>query len=238
MMYKIEEGDLLAYLNGEADSEIEAAISKSSELQAELQALKQVDEQLRGALEGAYLFDEQDIVDVVTGQATASQRLIVAAQRRRDPALDAEIQAMEAEYASVTAPKQSRWQLPQFIAQPIGAAMGVRSSTFETQEHAYHVVELQAQVTVRVVPPDGEIWAIEGYVTQDHQPAGQVKVDLAADDFADTTVEPLVTLETDEQGFFVFEDLDEGTYYLRIVFEDGSILVRDLVLLDEDDEDF
>jgi len=235
MTYKIEEGDLLAYLNGDSDPQLEMALQESAELLAELEALQQVDAHLRHALNNVHIFNEQDVVDVVTGQATANQRLIVAAQRRRDPVLDAEMQAMEAEYAQLTAPKPSRWQLPQFIAQPIAAAMGVRSNTYETQEHAYHVVELQAQVTVRIVPPDGEIWALEGYVAQNHQPASQVQVDLATDDFVDPAVESLATLQSDEQGFFVFQDLDEGTYYLRITLADGSILVRDLTLLDEDE---
>ena len=238
MTYKIEEGDLLAYLNGDSDPQLEMALQESAELLAELEALQQVDAHLRHALNNVHIFNEQDVVDVVTGQATANQRLIVAAQRRRDPVLDAEMQAMEAEYAQLTAPKPSRWQLPQFIAQPIAAAIGVRSNTYETQEHAYHVVELQAQVTVRIVPPDGEIWALEGYVAQNHQPASQVQVDLATDDFVDPAVESLATLQSDEQGFFVFQDLDEGTYYLRITLADGSILVRDLTLLDEDDEEF
>jgi len=98
MTYKIQEGDLLAYIDGESDINVQEILQESPELQAELTALQQLDTCLHQNLNNASLFDTQDMIDVITGQATEEQCLMIAVQLRSNPALMEEMERLRVEY--------------------------------------------------------------------------------------------------------------------------------------------
>ena len=220
---KIEEGELLAYLDGERLPHVEAALRDSAALRDELERLRQTEAWLRAALSGKTPRPSaQDLVDVVAGQATPAQRLLVAAWVRQDPAAQKELAALQAEAQTRPA------RLPHFIARPLVAAAGVRAARAEdVTEQAFYVAELQAQITVRVAPLPAERWRVEGYVTQQHEPVAGIKVHLAS-----PTARPRPRY-TDEAGFFTFRSLAQGVYELHAYFAQGRVTIPNITLKDE-----
>jgi len=63
MKHNIQEGDLLAYLDGETNPEITNILQASPELQTELNALRQVDTHLRQELGNAGLQNRPSVID-------------------------------------------------------------------------------------------------------------------------------------------------------------------------------
>ncbi len=225
----IQEGELLAYLDGEPLPHVEAALRESAALREELERLRRLDRWLRDALAGKTLPDPQDLVDVAAGQATPAQRLLVAAWTRRDAAARRELAALQAEaqrLAAASRPRRAR--LPRFIALPLAAALGVRELDHETPgEQTFYAAELQAQVTLRVAPLPRERWRIEGYVTQQHAPAPGLKVRLTS-----SAAHPRPRT-TDAAGFFAFGNLAPGVYTLNVYFAQGHLIVPDILLNDD-----
>ncbi len=82
----IEEGELLAYLDGAQLPHVEQALRASSELRRELETLRKTSITLRRAFGGIGRPDPQDLVDVATGNATPNQELRVAAYLRTSAA--------------------------------------------------------------------------------------------------------------------------------------------------------
>ncbi|MCX8005036.1 MAG: carboxypeptidase-like regulatory domain-containing protein [Burkholderiaceae bacterium] len=226
---QIEEGELLAYLCGENLPHVEAALRESPELRAELERLRQVDEWLRRLFAGTRPLDPQDVVDVAAGLATPEQRLLVAAWARRDPAVRQELAELEAEAKRLDAALKLRpLCLPQFVALPLTAAMGVRAAPAEEiGERAFYVAELQVQIVLRVAPLGRERWRVEGYLTQHHVPLAGVRVSLHS-----ATAHPRPRT-TDEAGLFTFRRLPPGIYTLTAVSDRWRVTTPDIALQDE-----
>ena len=216
----IREGELLAYLDGEGLPHVEQELQASPGLRREIDAF------LRRAFADLDRPDPQDLVDVVAGQATAAQRLLVAAWTRSKGTAQREIEALRNEWDTMQRTEQKRRpRRPRFLAVPLGAAVGVRTLA-ESAEQSFYAAELQAQVTLRVAPVSGEQWRIEGYVTQSHQPAANARVTLRSE-----RARPRPR-HTDEAGIFVFPKLAAGVYQLRVAFEQGILYIPELVLDD------
>ncbi len=179
-------------------------------------------------LEGVLRPDPQDLVDVVAGQATPAQQLLVAAYTRNSVRGREELAALEAEWAkSMPTPHKHRklWALPEFIARPLRLA-GVRGNDREEGGlQTYYAADVQAQIAVQIPPPQNDLWQIQGYVTHEDLPLAATAVSLY----------PIaeMTTETDEMGFFAFENLSNGRYDLRLHLPDGIILIPDIALVDE-----
>src|SRR6185369_2944415 len=116
----IEDSELLAYLEGEELPHVEQALAHSAELRAELETLRRDMGYFQRAFGGIDRPDPQDLVDVVTGQATARQQMRVAAYLRQSKRARAEMAALQQAYAQLTAPpKPPRLRLPSFLAVPL-----------------------------------------------------------------------------------------------------------------------
>ena len=224
----IDDGELLAYLDGEHLPHVVKALANSSELQGRLDELKQLHENLFVEFEGVLRPDPQDLVDVATGQASQAQKLIVAAYVRNSVQGQAELDALETEWAkSMPARGGSRkiWTLPQFLARPL-SLVGVRSNdTRDGGLQTYYAADVQAQIAVQIPPPSNDLWKIQGYVTHEDLPLTTTAVSLY----------PIteMTTETDEMGFFAFENLPTGRYDLRLHLQDSIVLIPDIYLTDE-----
>jgi len=180
---------------------------------------------------------------VASGQATATQKLIVAAHCRKDPTIQAQLTALEASWQQMVAEDEKAenrsWhippiKLPIFIAVPLLSGALARSSTRSIQAQSigpqnYRVEELQADVTLRVARVEGEVWQIMGSVTQHDSLVAEAKVTLHSEE---SHPRPRIT---DEDGFFVFSRLWEGSCTLRIRLPDGIVEIPDIQLMDEDD---
>lgn len=238
----IAEGDLLAYLDGADLPHVAAALRASPELQQELETLHRAQQVLQRVFGAPPLPEPQDWVDVATDQATPAQHARVQSYLHAHPASAARLHALQAEALAADGewaqaaqreqdaappmphPVPARLHLPVYIATRVVGAVGLRGAA---TEQAFAGAELDAQVIVRIVPPTRERWHLEGYVTQQQQPAVGVTVKLSA---AHARPRPRVT---DAAGFFTFRRLAAGSYRLQVRFAQGLLLLPELVLHDD-----
>lgn len=230
----IQEGDLLAYLEGEPLPHVDYHLRESAELRAELERLRRAHSTYSNLWQpapDAAEPDPQDMVDVVTGQASAAQQLRVAAYIRQNAAARATYDALQATFAAASpaTPPRHRLRVPVFAAVPAGLGAGLRTAAplVSDREQAFVVAALQVQVTLRVIPRDDGYWAVEGYVTREQHPATGVQVRMHADG---ARPRPRTT---DDGGFFRFARLRDGTYQVRVLLADGTVLLRDVSLADD-----
>lgn len=223
----ISEGDLLAYLDEVDLPHVAQALSESLDLQRELAELEQLDDLLRQKFGQQIIPDPQDLVDVLTGQATNQQRLLVAAYERRSLRWRQEKALLEKELALLQSPPRPRFRLPNYTALLQTAASGLRSALSENEaQPTFQVAEMQAEVTLAIIPGELEQWQITGYVTQKDQPVVNARVTLRAEH-----IKPR-RRSTDTAGFFRFRALSAGHYHLRIALTEGAIVIPVLELKD------
>ncbi len=227
--YSISEGDLLAFLEGEDLPQVARALAESPELQRELAELQRARAAFTQLFTGLERPAPQDMVDVIAGQASATQQLRVSAYLRESAAGRRAYQELEQEFGRLqqtTRPRRAR--LPEFLALPLAAAAGLRAAPVaDERDRAFVVKELQARVTLRIVPRADEHWAIEGFITRGEQAAPDVQVRLTA-----PRARPRPR-RTDAAGFFSFPRLRAGTYQLRAAFDEAVLRVEDIVLQDD-----
>lgn len=226
------DGTLFAYLNKDIDEALAESAQQLLETDAGQNALAQLadmDQWLIGQIGGLNVPDSQDLVDVVAGQATDQQKLIVAAYVRNSVRGRNEMQMLEEALSAGQEPLPAKlFQLPQFVAVPLQALSGLRSAAAEERQQAFMVAELHAQVTLRIAPPIDMRWHLEGYITQEYLPTPKVRVTLAQDGAAGLEV------ESDLNGFFSFSNLDEGSYTMQAHVEQGVIIIQEINLLEMD----
>jgi hypothetical protein len=233
----IEEGDLLAYLNGEHLPHVEAALAASPDLRIELEALRRTNHMLSNVLGGLDTFDSQDIVDVITGQATDGQQLRVAASVRQDAQVRAEFEALQQAFQTAApASRHPESGLSRFFAVPLSGMAGLRAAAPAAadvplltpgKDQSFLAADLNVQITLHLVPPAPHYWQIEGHVTHDQAPAPELKVTLTSEA---TRPRPR---QTDDMGFFSFRRLRAGTYRLQVFFAQGIVVLPDIHLHDE-----
>ena len=223
----IQDGDLLAYMEGEELPHVADALANSPELKVEFDQLKVIRKKLLSEFGGILRPDPQDLVDVVAGQATPTQRLLVSAYVRRSPQGQAELAALEAEWGQMApdaAPTQGMWKLPEFLAQPL-ALVGVRSQQATGQDsQTYYTADIDVQITLQIPPPEDDRWQVQGYATHNDLPLTDTPISLQALD--------VLLAETDDMGFFTFTDLAAGHYDLRLELADSVVLIPNITLTD------
>ncbi len=222
----ITDGQLLAYLEGEAMPQVEEALASSADLQRRLEDLREAHAFLGQAFAPLRRPSPADVVDVVAGQASHARKLRVMAYVRRSPAGRAEYTALQDATAEQRSP---RLRLPYLVAARLGLS-GVLASEEAmplapvSREQAYGVAELAAQVTFRVAPLPDEQWRLEGRVTQAGQPAVAARVRL------DQPPGSSRLRVTDPAGFFTFLRLAAGRYRLRVYLPQAVVVVQDITV--------
>ncbi len=178
--------------------------------------------------EGVLRPDPQDLIDVVAGQASQAQKLIVAAYTRNSVRGRKELRALETKWAKLMPAQGNRlniWALPQFLARPL-ALVGMRGDDASNDGlQTYYAADVQAQIAIQIPPPQNNLWQIQGYVTHEDLPLTATAVSLY----------PIaeMTTETDEMGFFIFENLSAGNYDLSLHLSDSIVLIPGIYLIDE-----
>jgi len=100
---KIREGDLEDFVTGYASPEVITAIENSPEYRQKAAEFGQIDQFLSALFTEVKPLNPQYLVDVASGQASASQRVIVAAHCRHDPEVQAELETLEASWKKMVA---------------------------------------------------------------------------------------------------------------------------------------
>ncbi|MEM7535057.1 MAG: carboxypeptidase-like regulatory domain-containing protein [Chloroflexota bacterium] len=246
----IQEGEHLAYINKDASPNTVAIIENSPEQQQEITDLEKLYRSLGTFFATTKPVDPQDLVDVATGHATPNQILIVDAHCRRDPAVRAELEQIRADWIKMeeirTRPtlferiQNAYKSLQQYIAEPIllepssDFRFSARSPVHaDNLRQAYEVINLDVHLTLRIIPMSGEVWKLEGFVTQNSLPVAETIVTVQASlEDGDRELDPVTT---DEHGFFMLTNLEEGVYRLEIILEHGIVVVRDVELKEDED---
>lgn len=237
----ISQGDLLAYLDGERLPHVEVALRREPALRHEFEVLQETDRFLYTMFGGILRPDSQDLVDVATGQATSQQALRVAAYLRNSADARARMEALK-KVAEEVEPRivakeakepallsKIQTLLPLFFARRLRAAdvrAGGLQDISQSSDETFYVAEIEARVTLYVSPPVREVWLLEGYVTQNALPVDEVMVSLQQE-------EGVVATTTTEDGFFTFDSLEAGRYQIKVQFEHGILVIREIELEDE-----
>lgn len=223
----IQEGDLLAYLEGEPLPHVEEALRSSPEIRAEFEALRRTHTVLLSAFGGVQIPNPMDLVDVALDQADSLQQLRVDAYVRdsahgRRELTELRKVAQQAERP----PRRLAIRLPTFFAQPLVSATrsSVRASTESPIEQPFIVAEVDAQVLLQITPASGEQWEIHGQVFQAKQPTKAVQVRLRG------AAHRARTRTTDDAGMFVFPRVAVDTYRIEIQLAQGVIVIPEIVV--------
>lgn len=237
------DGDLIAHIHNDDTSTIQSELGALPDLAQELAALQELDALLQTSYGGSALPDPQDLIDVLTDQATPAQKLIVAAYERNSERGKREMDALRAELArsplAETATESSGTvleQLARFVATPLAFNMGLRAAGGDGEQMTFEATDIQAMVTIRIVPPSRERWRIEGYVTQNYEPVPNAQIGLRVEptQTGESVTESITESATDSDGFFEFNDLAAGEYTIEAALSDGIVIVPELNLTEED----
>jgi hypothetical protein len=171
--------------------------------------------------------DATQLAAYASGTLSGTQQLIVAAHVRLCP-----ICTHDLELAAIP-DLADRWALaersivrPRFaIARLIDsiAAGRVRGIQSPKKEDVRQYVAADIAINLVIAPPAGERWRISGYVTQGGTPLAERTVALRSR-------HRRLRQQTNEDGFFTFEQISAGQYTLSIVEATVSIQIRGLVL--------
>lgn len=215
--------------------------------------LRQLDEWLQSTFEGLDRPDPQDLVDVITGQATKQQELMVAAYRRNSQRGQREFETLQREHAQLSKRRKFSWQAEPlvFFATPVLQLVGLRggiassSDAHEGQSEIhsstekivytlrpsreqevnqnFEVTDIDMQVALHMPRVKGELYELQGTVTQYAQLVNKAEIVLRS------STSRIRKRKTNEAGFFLFSRLTPGDYQLNIKLEDGTILIDGLL---------
>ncbi len=226
----IQEGDLLAYLEGAASEATARRIEQSPELLAEVAALRLTDAGISGALDPDEAVSTDDLLLYQAGLLSPAEAQQVEQHLAEQPALRALLAALElpdeaADPAAPTLAERLRaagrrileavpLTLPQ---QPATALRGQEQRSYVYQAGAY-------QIVLALTPPliEEAIWQIEGQISPaDEQPVptgGLVQARRADEIVASDNI--------DEAGFFALDRLGPGDYSIQIDLTEASVLLE------------
>lgn len=214
----ITDGQLLAYLDGVRLPAVESALAVSPALRARLETLRSEEFFLREMFINLPVIEPQDLVDVVTGQASPATRLRVNAYLKENPEAKEEMETLKK-----SLPQTSTSRRPAFAAIPVLAA-GLRDAGAQSQNQSYYVAELEARVSLSITPCGTERWRVSGRVTCANQAIVGVRVALSSANFHPRP------RQTDENGFFEFQRLPTDVYSLRVTLVSGILVIREIDL--------
>lgn len=241
MMNKpLDEGDLLAYIAGEALSHVSNSIEQSPELQREAVNLKRAETILFKQFGGIERPTTQDMIDVLLEQATQAQIIRVrryVSQSAKGRATYEQLQHMSQSTdsnESLLESQRFQWihhvALPRFVS---GTRSNTESSPKQSQIRAhptrpntelFAVDHLDAQILVQIFPPERGQWIVQGNITQALIPVANIKIVLQ------DTYNQSTTTSTDDQGMFSFQNLSSGLYQLQTYLDGHLIEVSKIIL--------
>lgn len=227
---EIEEGDLLAYLEGHASATVVAHIARCPACAAEVAALRSAATRLIAALDRAACPDLDDLLlyqaDMlpcdrrqwlhrhIQDCAHCQQELAQLAVPPNAPTLTPVVERMA----------QTGRRILTGLLQPAAPALALAFRGHASRQYTYQAGDYQLILAVLPPPVDEDVWQLEGQL---------IGYDAAS--FAGTAITVsvqqagmVVMQDTlDEFGFFAGDRLAAGTYTLQIDLPDTQILIED-----------
>ncbi len=224
----IQEGDLLAYLEGVAPPEVAARIAASPALSAAAAELRLLDTLMGSALQRSTCPELDDLLLYQAGLMTGVSQQQLARHIQGCPDCRHEL----AQLATPAAPP-----LPERLAaagrrlldalrvsappQPALALRGNAHQQLEYQAGDYHLL-------LAIIPPVAgeDIWQIEGQISHADAPAALPEATVQA-----LRADNLVAQDSvDEFGFFALDQLPAGSYTLQIDLPEERVMVADVII--------
>lgn len=235
---KVNEGDLVAHLDGQKRKRVEKALHESPELQQKFDELSKFAALLQHNFGGVERPDPQDLVDVASGQATDQQRLLIDAYARDSVRGQRELELLrkEAETPNVSATAFIAQLMTIFdsahslVSQPLGVRSAIdRGAKAESKiEQVYQVIELQLEIRLQIIRPvHGELWQIIGNITQNTDTKAAipgVQIALYAKRGRPRWC------KTDAAGFFAFRGLKQNIYRMKGQLVQEGFIIPNLEL--------
>lgn len=225
----IQEGDLLAYLEGAASGETVRRIEQSPELLAEAAALRLMDAGVSSALDPDAAVSTDALLLYQADLLSPAEAREIEQHLAERPALRALLAALELPDENVTpaAPSMAeqlraagrrvleavRLQMPR---QPAAALRGNEQRSYVYQADEYRIV-------LALIPPllDEAIWQVEGQIS----PMGEQPVPAGAPVQARRADAVIAEDQVDEAGFFALDELAPGDYSIRIDLAEARVLL-------------
>lgn len=226
----IEEGDLMAYLEGEADQRVREHVERCPACQAEVQRLRETSQALVTLMYRADCPAPEILAQYHMDLLSSSEQLEVAAHVRRCRHCAHELEEFAAEEARGDGLTRMALSVLQGVVQTIEATMvprgrqcpaGVRG--VEDGPSAFHFSSDEVDVVIGLQPP------VPGAGTRTLLGAVvQAKAVSGGRAWLFRTGEEPVASPVDRLGTFTFEALPSGTYDLALEVGRKALLMRDV----------
>ena len=256
---RIGEGDLEAYLRGEADPRIAAIIERSPHLLSQAEALRHVDAALLRVFYQEGRPSAEELADFVTGVASDAQRLRIAAYLREHPEGQQEIDDLRRTLNPSPGPIELLRERAALALQattaaiqalglteaPAGARGDIRQILYEIDDYA---ISVQVYPAVRGASyavsgqahagmagdenaRDAEIARESNTLPQDDDLSGQAWLIPAGDDsdFENPDGKP-IEAGVPASGMFLFDDVSPGRYDLLLELKPCSLRIADFIV--------
>jgi len=232
--HNIQEGDLLAYLDGEASSMVHDHVIHCAVCMAEAMELQQLRVELlaeffRGSCPSTEQIMQYQIKELPRKQMRDVKKHLADCQHCR---------AELAELASVLVDKPEPNWLDQLttagrqilaavlLPGPSMPALVLRGKGQQEQTHqTYQAGNYQVKLTIIAPPLNEGLWQIQGKVTSAGAPSVEMHVHLWQEN------QMIVADDLDEFGYFELQKVKGGTYTLAVESANTSIVIFDFKLL-------
>ncbi len=237
--HPLEEGDLLAYLEGAAPPDIAHRIAHTPELMAEVARLQMMDVLAHEAQQQVDVPDIDVLLLYQAGLLDEEERQQVEQQVRRYPACQHELDRLALPPHTPAAPTPTqlsgllekatqagkRWLEALLLPAPMQPAFAVRGA--EQRRLVYEAEAYQIILAVEPQPVSEAAWNIEGQISVPPEEA-----DAEGDAWIRVfqVNELLHEDRIDEFGFFFVEQIASGHYTLYLELPSVHIILNDIVI--------
>lgn len=223
----IKEGDLLAYVEGEANAEVRGHVERCPACAGQVAQLRYTSQALLSLVYRADCPAPEVLGQYQLDLLSSDEQVLVAAHLRACSHCTRELNEL------VTAEDSLSQMILQVIQRAVRVVEGTLVPTsrphpagvrgWETRQRAYHGAGLDVLVGFQPSVPGGAKGAVVGAILQAEAVAGgQVWL------FQEGT-EPLSN-SVDEMGSFAFEGVAPGTYNLALEVGEEALLLREVVV--------
>ncbi len=226
---EIREGDLMAYVEGDASMRVKDHVARCPACTAEVQALTRANRSLLVNLYRVSCPATETLTQYQTNLLQPDEKRQIADHLKTCPHCMAELRKI----AGADLPASGVWQWPSSIVRavieavlvPLRPELAMAARGGEPRQRLYRADDLEIIVGIGPVAPSRGSWRVRGRVT--HQ--GQAASEAITQPAYLVRQEQVVSSDiVDELGYFAFNDIIPGEYDLWFEGPEADIVVHGL----------